>query len=230
MSDQPTPPGQPGSGTPPAQQQPGWGPPPQQSGQPPGWGQPPQQGWRPPPTFGPKKHTSRNIVLGVIAALLALLVIGLLFGEDPTIQQQTAGGGSGNEQQADEDGPVTLAAGGEGVTHDVFGSETASIAVSEPEFDKGTEFLSPSRGVFAVFTVAVVARKDNISSPEFYVLVDGEKFDREHFHPANERDLEFTSLQNGQSQTGLVAFDLPARHGELIVPGGDGKPQITWRF
>ena len=230
MSDQPT---EPGSGPPPATQPAGWGVLPQQPpSAPPGWGPPPQSGWGPPPR--PKKHTGRNILLGLIVAFLALGVIGALVG-DPATQQpapNSRGGGGGGAERgaAGDDGPVTLAAGGEGITRDIFGSETATIAVSEPEFSMGSEFVRPSRGVYALFTVAVVARKDNVSSPEFYVLVNGEKFDREHFFPSNDRNLQFTSLQRGQSQTGVVAFDLPARHGQLIVPGGDGKPQVTWTF
>jgi hypothetical protein len=42
--------------------------------------------------------------------------------------------------------------------------------------------------------------------------------------------LHLSDLQAGQRQSGTVGFDLPAEHGTLVVPGGDGEAQLEWRF
>jgi hypothetical protein len=48
--------------------------------------------------------------------------------------------------------------------------------------------------------------------------------------PDGNRHLDFTDLQAGQSIAGVVAFDLPAEHGQLVLPHSDGEPPLVWKF
>ena len=192
----------------------------------PGWGPPPQSGGPPPPPR--PKHTGRNILLGLIGAFLVLAVIGAMVGAlPPSRRPPKAAAARSRTSRCRDSGPVTLGRWRRGHHPDIFGSETATLPSANPSSAwAASSYAHPE--VSTPCSPSLVARKDNISSPEFYVLVNGEKFDREHFFSSNDRNLQFTSLQRGsRRQEWLLRSTGP--NGQLIVPGGDGKPQAPGR-
>jgi hypothetical protein len=54
--------------------------------------------------------------------------------------------------------------------------------------------------------------------------------DRAGIHGLRCRLVGRVLLQAGQSIAGVVAFDLPAKHGRLVLPHSDGEPQLVWKF
>lgn len=199
-----------------------------QTTQPPQWGQTSP----PPPKVVPKKKRHPILWTLVVFAVLLFVLPAVFSGNDTSTTgtgERPAAPTEANKAKA-EDTTVLQAGSDEvGITHDIWGSETAAIMVSKPEWnDDQSEYGIPAA---LVFTVAVAALKDNISSPEFYLLTrDGQKIDETYFYAGNERHLDLTTLQKGEKQAGTIAFESPGKHGKLIVPGGDGKPQVTWTF
>jgi hypothetical protein len=202
--------------------------------------QPTQPTQQPPPEWGqttlptppPRRRRRRGgrILLVVAAVGVGLLLAGGLLGNDQSANPTTTQPASKPSNSQDRTGPAKLAIGQAGITHDVLGNQTAQITASGPSYPAAQQFLEPGRGHWVVFDVDVKALRDNITSPQFYVLVDGEKFDPDYMYPGNDHMLQFSDLQAGQRQSGTVGFDLPAEHGTLVVPGGDGEPQLEWQF
>jgi hypothetical protein len=86
-------------------------------------------------------------------------------------------------------------------------------------------------GRWVVADVKVTALADNIFTPDIYVLDSkGTKYTESYMAPDGTRYLDPTELQSGQSITGVVAFELPTAHGQLVVPHSDGEPQLVWTF
>jgi hypothetical protein len=77
----------------------------------------------------------------------------------------------------------------------------------------------------------VTALRDGIFTPDWYVLDSkGRKYDQSYMEPDGTRYLQGTGLERGQSVAGVVTFDLPVKHGQLVVPHSDGEPQLVWEF
>jgi hypothetical protein len=127
------------------------------------------------------------------------------------------------------DGPTILKVGEVGTTVDMLDRPTAEVLVAgvrEARDDYGLV-----DGHWIVAAVEVTALRDNVSTPDFYVLdAKGQKFTPNFMAPDGTRHLDFTDLQAGQSIAGVVAFELPMRHGRLVLPHSDGEPQLVWKF
>jgi hypothetical protein len=91
--------------------------------------------------------------------------------------------------------------------------------------------ICPSRQRFLVAHVRVKALRDNITTPDLYVLQGGEKFDQSFsgldVGPAYE---VFKSLPQGQFHQGAITFDVPAAHGRIVLPASDDRPIGFWTF
>jgi hypothetical protein len=211
--------------TQPIQQPPAWRPPP------PGWG----QATNPIPPPRPKRRRRRTILVAVGVGLALLIVGGVAGGGDPSPASAPASKAATPAPKAapapapEPEGPTTVAMGEEGTTLDVLGDQTATITVHNVREVRDPYGLVD--GHWIVADVGVTALDDNILTPDFYVLDSaGRKYTQNYMAPDGTRPLDFTDLQAGQSAAGVVAFDLPVRHGRLVVPHSDGEPQLVWKF
>jgi hypothetical protein len=124
---------------------------------------------------------------------------------------------------------TTLKVGEVGTTVDALDRPTAEVLVGRVREARDDYGLVD--GHWIVAAVEVSALRDNISTPDFYVLdAKGQKFTPTFMAPDGTRHLDFTDLQAGQSIAGVVTFDLPTRHGRLVLPHSDGEPQLVWKF
>jgi hypothetical protein len=202
---------------------------PQPTQQPPAW-QPPSPEWgqATSPTPPPRSTRHRRTVLVAAGVGVALLIVGVVaVGGDPSPAGAPASNAAAPAPEAE--GPTKLAEGDSGVTHDVLGKQTARITVRNVREVRDPYDLVTGRWVVA--DVKVTALADNIFTPDIYVLDSkGTKYTQSFMAPDGTRYLDPTSLQSGQSISGVVAFELPAAHGRLVVPHSDGEPQLVWRF
>jgi hypothetical protein len=162
----------------------------------------------------------RLLLLTVVVVAVLLFVLPAVFSGNDTSRTGTT----------DRPTATVLQAGSDqgGIVHDTLGSETAAIKVSKPERGSQFKYGTPK---LLVFTVAVTALEDNISSPDFNLLTsDGQKIDETYSYAGDERSLFIDRLPKGEKRTGTVAFQYRGKHGKLIVLGDDGKPQVTWTF
>jgi hypothetical protein len=201
--------------------------------QPPAW-QPPPPGWEQAtnPTLPPRpKRRRRRTILVAVGVGLALLIVGAVAGGgDPSPANTPASkAAAAPAPKPETDRPTTLRVGEVGTTVDVLDRPTAEVRVA------GTREARDDYGLvdghWIVAAVEVTALRDNVSTPDFYVLdAKGEKFTPTYVAPDGTRHLDFTDLQAGQSIAGVVAFDLPTKHGRLVLPHSDGEPQLVWKF
>jgi hypothetical protein len=205
---------------PPTQQPPAWQPPPPSE-----WGQATN------PILPARPKRRRRIILVAVGVGLALLTVGAVAGAgDPSPANAPASKVAATPAPKPEaDRPTTLKVGEVGTTVDLLDRPTAEVLVAgvrEARDDYGLV-----DGHWIVASVEVTARRDNVSTPDFYVLdAKGQKFTPTYMAPDGTRHLDFTDLQAGQSIAGVVAFDLPAKHGRLVLPHSDGEPQLVWKF
>jgi hypothetical protein len=209
--------------TQPTQQPPAWQPPPQ-------WG----QATNPTPPPRPKRRRRRIILIVAGVGLAVLIAVGVAGGGNPspTSDAPTVANPASKAEPAPApkpEGPATLAVGESGTTVDLLGNKTAEVRVAgvrEARDDYGLV-----DGHWMVAAVEVTALRDNVTTPDFYVLdAKGQKFTPTYLAPDGTHLLDITSLQAGQSSAGVVAFDLPTSHGQLVLPHSDGEPQLVWKF
>lgn len=211
--------------------------PPQSTQQPPAW-QPPPPEWgqatNPIPPPRPKRR--RRIILVAVGVGLALLVVGgVAGGGDPSPASDPGSNAAAPAPKAESapapeaDGPTTLKVGEVGTTVDVLDRPTAEVLVGRVREARDDYGLVDGRWIVAA--VEVTALRDNVSTPDFYVLdAKGQKFTPTYLAPDGTQLLDMTSLQASQSIAGVVAFDLPTKHGRLVLPHSDGEPQLVWKF
>jgi hypothetical protein len=203
----------------PTQQPPAWQPPP------PEWGQATN------PTLPPHpKRRRRRTLLVAVGVGLALLIVGAVAGEgDPSPASAPASKAATPAPKPETDRPTTLKVGEVGTTVDMLDRPTAKVVVARVREARDDYGLVDGRWIVA--TVEVTALRDNVSTPDFYVLdAKGQKFTPNFMAPDGTRHLDFTDLQAGQSIAGVVAFDLPTTHGRLVLPHSNGEPQLVWKF
>jgi len=99
----------------------------------------------------------------------------------------------------------------------------------------------PHHGWFVV--AHVTARTDpaftdgfDISSFDFYAKVRGQHFDEADGNsifalPMSQEGTFTTTLGAGERTSGLLVFDVPAPHGQIMYsPNLDGQPLSSWKF
>jgi hypothetical protein len=203
----------------PTQQPPAWQPPP------PEWG----QATNPTPPRRPKRRRGRTVLVAVGVGLALLIVAGVAGGGDPSPASAPASKAATPAPKPETDRPTSLKVGEVGTTVDVLDRPTAEVLVARLREARNDYGLVD--GHWMVAAVEVTALRDNVSTPDFYVLdAKGQKFTPSYMAPDGTRHLDFTDLQAGQSIAGVVAFDLPTNHGRLVLPHSDGKPQLVWKF
>jgi hypothetical protein len=181
------------------------------------------------PTTPPPRPKRRRRTILVAVGLALLIVGGVAGGGDPSPASAPASKAATPAPKSEADRPTTLKVGEVGTTVDALDRPTAEVLVAGVREARDDYGLVDGRWVVAA--VEVTALRDNVSTPDLYVLdAKGQKFTPTYLAPDGSHLLDATSLQAGQSIAGVVAFDLPTRHGRLVLPHSDGEPQLVWKF
>jgi hypothetical protein len=114
------------------------------------------------------------------------------------------------------------------------GQEILRVLVARVRFAGGDEYNKPERGLFLGVYVKVKALADDQSSlwGDFYVTMRGHHYDADACCPDGfTPTLDYVDLQEGETAEGWLLFDVPARHGEVVLKQSYGGGKIaTWRF
>jgi hypothetical protein len=115
------------------------------------------------------------------------------------------------------------------------GQHLATVQVTKIRWDDGDIYNRPERGNFLGVYVRVKALADEQSSlwGDFYVLVRGHHYDGDACCPDGfEPSLGYVDLNKGETTEGWLIFDVPARHGQVVLGDsfGEGGPIATWSF
>ena len=118
---------------------------------------------------------------------------------------------------------------------DESGFAQFEVTVTKVKFSAGDEFQRPESGLFMGAYVQVRALadgQDTVSAAEMSALVGG------YVHPvvvsvldAFDPPLDYVLLDTGQEAAGWLVFDVPARHGRLVLRDIlDGHELAVWKY
>jgi hypothetical protein len=231
----------------PTQQPPAWQPPPPESG----------QATNPTPPPRPKRRRRRTVLVavgvGLVLAIAAVGVTGCGTGQKaaasdaPTTSEAPAPADPGEEGIPDEEipeeaipeeKPVEPASKQIGETLTLTDVDTdkdvAKVWITKVETSRGEEYNEPERGNYLGVYVKVKALTDDQSSlwGDFYVVQKGHHYDADGCCPERfEPSLDYVDLNEGEAAEGWMVFDVPARHGEIVLGQSFGGGKIaTWPF
>jgi hypothetical protein len=108
------------------------------------------------------------------------------------------------------------------------------VTITKAETINGEEYNEPERGHFLGVYVKVKALADDQSSlwGDFYVVQNGHHYDADGCCPDRfEPSLDYVDLNTGEVAEGWLVFDVPAKHGKVVLGQSYGGGKIaTWTF
>jgi hypothetical protein len=124
---------------------------------------------------------------------------------------------------------------GETVTlTDGTGTEVANVQISKVRFSSGDQYNRPDRGNFLGVYVKTKALANDQSSlwGDIYVTQRGHHYDADACCPEGFKpELDYVTLNTGETAEGWLLFDVPAKHGEVVLANtGDNSKIATWSF
>jgi hypothetical protein len=131
----------------------------------------------------------------------------------------------------------TVAAGSLGdqvVVSDEFGDAQVEVTVTKVKFSTGDEFEQPEHGLFmgAYVRVRALADEQIAEDIDISALVGGHRYagDVVSLLRAFDPPLDYL-LDKGQRAAGWLVFDVPARHGRLVLRDLiDGYQLAVWKY
>jgi len=110
----------------------------------------------------------------------------------------------------------------------------ARVQVARVSFARGDAYNKPERGLWLGVYVKVRAQADDVSSMwgDFYVQMRGHHYDADGCCPDGFKPtLDYVTLNTGETAEGWLVFDVPTRHGEVVLGQSSGGGKIaTWTF
>jgi hypothetical protein len=119
--------------------------------------------------------------------------------------------------------------------YDEFGTARLEITVTRLKFLTGDLFDQPEHGLYMGAYVKVHALADDQVTPweDSYALVGGHHYlgDAITFSTAFEPPLDHITLSQGEGTSGWLVFDVPARHGQLVLRDILSERTLgTWKY
>jgi hypothetical protein len=176
---------------------------------------------------------------------LALLVTGVVtFAQEPQVVPATVdfGGESGSLEPVTQE-PVPevrpaapkVATGRIGDTltvQDPSGHAQLAVIVTRLQFATGDEFDQPEHGFYMGAYVKAHALSDEQDALDIFALVGGRHYDGDAFtmSTAFEPPLDLLPFHKGERAAGWLVFDVPARHGQLVLRNVEGHKVAVWTY
>lgn len=114
--------------------------------------------------------------------------------------------------------------------YDEFGDAQLEVTVTRVKFSKGDEFDRPQRGLYMGAQVKAHALADDQYPYSIYARVRGHLYEQAIAGFAFEPPLEPVPLNKGERASGWALFDVPARHGQLVLRDLDDKTVGVWKY
>jgi hypothetical protein len=118
--------------------------------------------------------------------------------------------------------------------YDQFGNAQLELTITRVKFTRGDEFDRPQHGLYmgALVNVYALAENEYLLDPNIYARVGGRLYRQaiplsEAFDPW----LSGAYLFRGERASGWLVFDVPARHGQLVLRDTADKHQLAvWKY
>jgi hypothetical protein len=115
--------------------------------------------------------------------------------------------------------------------HDEFGDAQLEVTVTRVRFTTGDAFNQPQRGRYLGAYVKAHALADDQFLVNLYARVGRQLYDQAIASPlAFDPPLGAPMLNKGEHAAGWLVFDVPARHGQLVLRNLDDHTVATWKY
>jgi hypothetical protein len=115
---------------------------------------------------------------------------------------------------------------------DPSGRAQLGVTVTRLKFAPGDELDQPEHGFYMGAYVKAHALSDDQDALDIYALVGGRHYDGDAFttSTAFEPPLDLLPFAKGERAAGWLVFDVPARHGQLVLGNLDGHKVAVWTY
>ena len=114
---------------------------------------------------------------------------------------------------------------------DEFGDAQLEVALTRVKFSRGDAFERPQRGLYMGAHVKAHALADDQYVFNFYARVRGHLYDQAITGSlAFDPPLEAAMLNKGERAAGWLVFDVPARHGQLVLRNLEEQTVGVWKY
>jgi Domain of unknown function (DUF4333) len=143
--------------------------------------------------------------------------------------------GTGHYELADSPPPrpevATGKVGDKLTVYDELGDAQLEVTITRVKLTRGDEFERPQRGLYVGAHVKAHALADDQYVFNFYARVRGRLYDQAITGSlAFDPPLEAAMLNKGERAAGWLVFDLPARHGQLVLRDLDEQTVAIWKY
>ncbi len=116
--------------------------------------------------------------------------------------------------------------------HDQAGDAQLEVTVTRLKFWPGDEFDRPQHGLYMGAYVTAHALADEQDIVDLYALVGGHHYNGDAITGSTAFDplLEPVTLNRGERTAGWLVFDVPARHGQLVLRDLDEHTVGVWKY
>jgi hypothetical protein len=115
--------------------------------------------------------------------------------------------------------------------YDELGAAQLVVALTRVKFTGGDAFERPRRGLYLGAYVKAHALADEQYLMNIYARVRGHLYDQAITSPlAFDPLLEALLLDKGERAVGWLVFDVPARHGQLVLGDLEDHTVATWKY
>jgi hypothetical protein len=115
---------------------------------------------------------------------------------------------------------------------DPSGHTQLAVTVTRLQFATGDELDQPEQGFYMGAHVKAHALSDDQDALDIYALVGGRHYDGDAFttSTAFEPPLDLLPFHKGERAAGWLVFDVPARHGQLVLRNLEGHKVAVWTY
>jgi hypothetical protein len=116
--------------------------------------------------------------------------------------------------------------------YDEFGAAQLEVTVTRLKFSTGDQFDQPQRGLYMGAYVKAHALADGQDLIDLYALVGGHHYEGDAITGSTAFDpsLDPVTLNTGERASGWLVFDVPARHGQLVLRDLDEHKVGVWKY
>jgi hypothetical protein len=117
------------------------------------------------------------------------------------------------------------------VVYNEFGNAQLEVTVTRLKFSTGDQFDQPQHGLYMGAYVKAHALADE-QFLDFYALVGGHHYEGDAITGSTAFDpsLDPVTLRTGERASGWLVFDVPARHGQLVLRDLDEHKVGVWKY
>jgi Domain of unknown function (DUF4333) len=114
--------------------------------------------------------------------------------------------------------------------YDEFGDAQLEVTITRVKFSKGDEFARPERGLYMGAYLKAHALADDQYAYNLYARVGGHLYEQAVAGFAFEPLLDPVPLNKGDRTSGWALFDVPTRHGQLVLRDLDEQTIAVWKY